>query len=64
LSDRSGKRKPFILAGYSISALSKPLMGMAAAIGGWPLLMAGRCSDRLGKPVQTKVQSSPFGLYL
>src|SRR5271166_4336218 len=40
LSDRTGKRKPFVLAGYSLSALSKPLMGMAAVIGGWPVFMA------------------------
>ena len=64
LSDRSGRRKPFILAGYSLSAISKPIMGMAAGIGGWPIFMAGRCSDRLGKSVQTKVQSPPFRLYL
>ncbi len=51
-SDRIGKRKPFVLAGYSISAVSKPIMG-AAAVFGWPLFMAGRCSDRVGKSLRT-----------
>ncbi len=58
LSDRTGKRKPFVLAGYSLSALSKPLMGMAAAIGGWPVFMAGRCSDRLGKSIRTSARDA------
>ncbi len=53
LSDRTGKRKPFILAGYSLSAISKPIMGIAAVIGGWPVFMAGRCFDRLGKSLRT-----------
>jgi len=53
LSDRTGKRKPFVFAGYSLSAVSKPVMGAAAAVGGWPLFMAGRCSDRLGKALRT-----------
>ena len=51
-SDRAGKRKPFVLTGYSISAVSKPIMG-AAAVFGWPLFMAGRCSDRVGKSLRT-----------
>lgn len=52
-SDRTGKRKPFVLAGYSISAVSKPIMGAAGAVLGWPLFMGGRCSDRIGKSLRT-----------
>lgn len=52
-SDRIGKRKPFVLAGYSVSAVSKPFMGAAAAIVGWPLFMTGRCLDRVGKSLRT-----------
>src|SRR6476660_9406734 len=37
LSDRFRRRKPFVVAGYTISAFSKPLMGAAALFIGWPL---------------------------
>jgi MFS family permease len=53
LSDKLGKRKPFIFAGYGISALSKPVMGAAAVAMGWPLFLIGRCADRLGKSIRT-----------
>lgn len=53
LSDRFRRRKPFVLAGYAISAISKPVMGLAQAWVGWPLLLVGRCSDRLGKSLRT-----------
>src|SRR3954447_26421725 len=52
-SDRFRKRKPFVVAGYSVSAISKPLMGLAAYAGGWPLLFVGRLSDRVGKSIRT-----------
>lgn len=58
LSDSTGRRKPFVLAGYSISAISKPIMGAAAVVGGWPVFMAGRCSDRLGKSVRTSARDA------
>jgi len=58
LSDRTGKRKPFIFVGYSLSALSKPLMGLAAMVGGWPVFMAGRCTDRLGKSLRTSARDA------
>jgi MFS family permease len=29
ISDRTGKRKPFVLGGYTIAALSKPLIAVA-----------------------------------
>ena len=53
LSDRFRRRKPFVTAGYTLSALSKPLMGFAATIGGWPLFLLGRSTDRLGKSIRT-----------
>ncbi|HEY1685354.1 MAG TPA: MFS transporter [Tepidisphaeraceae bacterium] len=49
LSDRLRKRKIFVFLGYAISAFSKPVMGLSAFVGGWPIFMAGRCTDRLGK---------------
>lgn len=56
LSDRTGKRKPFVIVGYSLSALSKPIMGLAAVVAGpaaWGIFLTGRISDRIGKAVRT-----------
>jgi len=58
LSDRFGRRKPFVFAGYTLSALSKPLMGAAAYFGGWPIFLVGRCSDRLGKSIRTSARDA------
>jgi len=45
LSDKLQKRKSLALAGYFVSALGKPLMGLARA---WPGALGGRFLDRLG----------------
>lgn len=46
LSDRIGRRKPLILIGYSLGALSKPFFALATA----PLMVLGaRFADRIGK---------------
>ncbi|MCA9242967.1 MAG: MFS transporter [Phycisphaerales bacterium] len=57
-SDRLGRRKPFVIAGYSLSALSKPAMGLAASVLGWPLFLFGRCSDRFGKSIRTAARDA------
>lgn len=49
LSDRAGKRKPLILAGYGLSNLTKPLLALAVA---WPHVLALRFADRFGKGVR------------
>jgi len=49
LADRA-RRRPIIATGYGISSVAKPLIGLAAA---WPLAMAGRFADRVGKGVRT-----------
>jgi MFS family permease len=46
LSDRSLKRKPWIMGGYGLAALSKPLFPLA---GGAATLMLARFADRIGK---------------
>ena len=46
LSDRSMKRKPWVMAGYGLAALSKPLFPLA---GGGLALMIARFADRVGK---------------
>lgn len=58
MSDRFRRRKPFVVVGYTISALSKPLMGLAASAGGWPLFLLGRSADRLGKSVRTSARDA------
>jgi MFS family permease len=45
LSDKLQKRKALALIGYLVSALGKPLMGIATA---WPGVLGGRFLDRLG----------------
>jgi MFS family permease len=45
-SDRSGRRKPYVFAGYSLSGLVRPLFGLAAAP--WQVV-AVRSADRVGK---------------
>ena len=46
VSDRIGKRKPLILLGYSLGALSKPLFALAGSAG---LVFGARFVDRIGK---------------
>jgi len=45
LSDKLQRRKPIALAGYALSALAKPLIGLAAT---WPVAFGARTLDRLG----------------
>jgi MFS family permease len=58
LSDRFRRRKPFVFWGYTISAFSKPVMGLAAFVMGWPMFLVGRCSDRLGKSIRTSARDA------
>ena len=50
LSDRTGRRRPWIGGGYSIAALTRPLL--AAAASPWHVL-ALRFTDRVGKGIRT-----------
>src|SRR5207342_1727077 len=50
LSDNSGKRVPFVQAGYALSALSKPMMALSI----YPLwIFLARTFDRFGKGIRT-----------
>lgn len=49
VSDRLGKRKALVTAGYSISSLVRPLMGLAGAA--WHVV-AIRMADRVGKGIR------------
>lgn len=48
-SDRSLRRKPWIMGGYGLAALSKPLFPLASNA---PLVMLARFADRIGKGIR------------
>jgi MFS family permease len=49
LSDQSLKRKPWVMLGYGIAALSKPLFPLASSA---PTVMLARFADRIGKGIR------------
>jgi MFS family permease len=49
LSDWLGRRKPLVLAGYALAALSKPLFPLAQGMG---VVLAARFIDRIGKGIR------------
>lgn len=49
-SDRARRRKPLVVAGYSIAAVARPLIGLATS---WGQVLAIRFTDRLGKGIRT-----------
>ncbi len=55
MSDRAGKRKPFVIAGYSLSAFSKPVLALA---GTWHFVLFSRFLDRVGKGVRTSARDA------
>lgn len=50
LSDRVGKRKFLAVIGYSLSTVVKPVMYIAMS---WPLVLAVRFGDRIGKGLRS-----------
>lgn len=48
-SDRLGRRKGLVVAGYGLAALAKPLFPLAASVGA---VLAARVIDRIGKGVR------------
>lgn len=49
-TDRTQRRKPLVVVGYSLSGMMRPLIGLAAA---WPAVLALRFADRVGKGLRT-----------
>jgi MFS family permease len=49
ISDRFGRRKPIMVIGYGLAAISKPLFPLAASV---PLVLAARFMDRIGKGIR------------
>ena len=55
LSDKLQKRKPFVVAGYSFSAISKILLSLAFS---WPFVLFARFIDRFGKGARTSARDA------
>jgi MFS family permease len=49
VSDRLGRRKALTLAGYGLSALTKPLFALAGSVGA---VLVARFADRIGKGIR------------
>jgi MFS family permease len=49
-SDRLARRKPFVVFGYLLAALVRPLVGLAQS---WSQVLAIRFTDRVGKGIRT-----------
>lgn len=49
VTDRAAKRKPFVVAGYTLATFARPLIAFAAA--GWHVVVL-RALDRMGKGVR------------
>lgn len=50
LRDRGGRSRPWILAGYGLAALARPLIALASS---WPVLLVLRFADRIGKGLRS-----------
>jgi MFS family permease len=49
-ADYTGRRKPFVLGGYTLGALGKLVIALSP---GWGMALAGRFTDRFGKGMRT-----------
>ncbi|MEI7482270.1 MAG: MFS transporter [Elusimicrobiota bacterium] len=54
-SDKVGQRKPFVVAGYSLSAISKPVLALAYT---WHFVLFSRFIDRVGKGLRTSARDA------
>jgi MFS family permease len=55
LSDKSRRRKPFVVFGYSLSAISKPVLALAYS---WHFVLFSRFIDRVGKGLRTSARDA------
>ncbi len=60
LSDKIGKRSIFVIIGYGLSALAKPLPGIFPTISS---VVVSRTTDRIGKGVRTAPRDALLGSY-
>jgi len=54
-SDKIGKRRPFVVWGYSLSSFAKPILFFAYA---WPVVLLSRLLDRIGKGLRTSARDA------
>lgn len=60
VSDKLGRRKPFVIAGYSLSAIAKPCFALA---GSWPFVLLIRFTDRVGKGIRVTARDVMVAQY-
>ena len=60
MSDKINKRKPFVVAGYTISNLSKPLMAFSPS---WQSVLGLKAIDRSGKGLRTSARDTLISYY-
>jgi MFS family permease len=54
-SDRVGRRKPFVIGGYALSAFAKPMLALA---NGWTFVLGLRLADRTGKGLRSSARDA------
>ena len=59
LADRTHTIKPWVVGGYSLAALARPLIAFATS---WPLVLALRFADRVGKGLRTSPRDALLAL--
>ncbi len=59
-SDKINKRKPFVVAGYTISNLSKPFIAFSPS---WEVVLGLKAVDRFGKGLRTSSRDTLISYY-
>lgn len=59
LADRTRSTKYWVVAGYSLAALGRPILALA---GSWPVVLALRFSDRVGKGLRSSPRDAMLAL--
>ncbi len=60
MSDKINRRKPFVVAGYSISNLSKPFIAFSPS---WGMVLGLKAVDRAGKGLRTSARDTLISYY-
>jgi len=60
MSDKINKRKPFVIAGYTVSNLSKPFIGLSPS---WEYILGLKSVDRFGKGLRTSSRDVLISYY-
>lgn len=54
-SDKSQRRKPYVVTGYGFSTISKLIYSLSFA---WPMVLFGRITNRVGKGIRTTARDA------